>query len=71
MRGNPIKMDDLGVPLFLETPTYRKNLFLQKHPTLGVRDSHVCKGLEIIPETQGLSRESWFDDECGRSGVNG
>ena len=23
-RENPIKMDDLGVPLFLETPTYKK-----------------------------------------------
>ena len=23
IRENPIKMDDLGVPLFLETPTYQ------------------------------------------------
>ena len=26
---NPIKMDDLGVPLFLETPKYLWNLWLQ------------------------------------------
>ena len=25
MRENPIKMDDLGVPLFLETPIYTKH----------------------------------------------
>ena len=24
---NPIKMDDLGVPLFLETPMFRKNVY--------------------------------------------
>ena len=24
---NPIKMDDLGVPLFLETPTYKSEKF--------------------------------------------
>ena len=24
---NPIKMDDLGVPLFLETPIYNVNIF--------------------------------------------
>ena len=27
MRENPIKMDDLGVPLFLETPIYEKLKF--------------------------------------------
>ena len=25
---NPIKMDDLGIPLFLETPIYKKTLFV-------------------------------------------
>ncbi len=30
---NPIKMDDLGVPLFLETPMYQKNA-IQNSTTL-------------------------------------
>ena len=41
--GNPIKMDDLGVPLFLETPIYniiyisiyRKSLGVYSHTTDG------------------------------------
>ena len=33
--GNPIKMDDLGVPLFLERPIYfRYNLELESQPVL-------------------------------------
>ena len=28
---NPIKMDDLGVPLFLETPIWKQNRFEQLH----------------------------------------
>ena len=28
---NPIKMDDLGVPLFLETLIYRQWVYLQQH----------------------------------------
>ena len=31
---NPIKMDDLGVPLFLETPKPPRRLFHEKHPPL-------------------------------------
>ena len=27
-RDNPIKMDDLGVPLFLETPIYMYNMYV-------------------------------------------
>ena len=30
---NPIKMDDLGVPLFLETPKYRWNWWNCDAPT--------------------------------------
>ena len=28
---NPLKMDDLGVPLFLETPIWRKHVGLGQH----------------------------------------
>ncbi len=31
---NPIKMDDLGVPLFLETPTYHLHTALLNYPNL-------------------------------------
>jgi len=30
IKENPIKMDDLGVPLFLETPTSSNHKFLKK-----------------------------------------
>ena len=36
---NPIKMDDLGVPLFLETPIYTSSLDEFKHD-LSFIDSH-------------------------------
>ena len=33
VRETPIEMDDLGVPLFLETPIYHHNLYLSYHYT--------------------------------------
>ena len=43
---NPIKMDDLGIPLFLETPNYKqfKDTFLLEHP----RQDTPMPGKELI-----------------------
>ena len=42
--GTPIQMDDLGVPLFLETPipTIPKNLPILKPPTPTFTKPDVC-----------------------------
>ena len=40
---NPIKMDDLGIPLFLETPIYSWRFFL--HPQLGYRAGCFLVGM--------------------------
>ena len=42
---NPIKMDDLGVPLFWETPKYRKNLSIAIN--LGV---YLLSNLRTLPQ---------------------
>ncbi len=34
---NPIKMDDLGVPLFLETPIYRVPKFVEIIPSYNTK----------------------------------
>ena len=49
---NPIKMDDLGVPLFLETPTLTKECVKQRQvliellvgrpPAVLAQDGHSC-----------------------------
>ena len=40
MMENPIKMDDLGVPLFLETPMYPFKMFLLLK-VIGFQHYHV------------------------------
>ena len=44
---NPIKMDDLGVPLFLETPTWRRDLdqILQSSTTCKL---HLIESAQIL-----------------------
>ena len=80
---NPIKMDDLGVPLFLETPTWR--LPLTKNPQLYIYISHkfgapiICHrssgawsvlrtlAMGLIPFANGWSKEK----ECDLVGSGG
>ena len=51
---NPIKMDDLGVPLFLETPIYKgQNITLFN---IGVMIRHEFR----IPEPEPTVSSSWF-----------
>ena len=44
---NPIKMDDLGVPLFLETPIYISQIFLTCQTTSSVNAKHLLKLKEL------------------------
>ncbi len=54
---NPIKMDDLGVPLFLETPNI--NFF--------IANSHLLTILSLRGPNQswGPGQESWLVDDVG------
>ena len=49
---NAINMDDLGVPLFLETPICLGNLFRDKNPPVaGAPKGSDCKG-NPIPQNE-------------------
>ena len=48
---NPIKMDDLGVPLFLETPIF--SLFKLDSPDL----AHLDTQDSIIPRDGGIPKD--------------
>ena len=41
--GNPIKMDDLGVPLFLETPIWKKLQIYFREKTMGHHEKRMEK----------------------------
>ena len=55
IRENPIKMDDLGVPLFLETPMWGRDVLMlwKKHDETGRRKMFViliiaCSHLHLM-----------------------
>ena len=46
---NPIKMDDLGVPLFLETPMYSPSVGFKRLPSRELTLSHQWQSKLIVP----------------------
>ena len=51
---NPIKMDDLGVPLFLETPIYIVIILISGQILVTSRDVGPAKLVVIVFQTDSL-----------------
>ena len=45
MMENPIKMDDLGVRFFLETPIYEDAIFFQPHKVVNPKEVMITNGI--------------------------